>query len=242
MWIKICGIQSLDVAQAIAASGANAIGLNFYQPSVRCVGLSAAREIVAAAADWFVSDESDPKQLDGDGEKTELIGLFVNHSICEISTILCETGIRSIQLHGDESPEFLADLQLELSAASDPLNVYRAFRIDAQQGCEPLAMYLKRCSELGVNIAGCFVDSYIPGEYGGTGHTAPWDLLADQYDLQSWPRLILAGGLTPANVAEAIQVTAPFGVDVASGVEREKGVKDLGLVQDFIEHARQANR
>ena len=89
-----------------------------------------------------------------------------------------------------------------------------------------------------MSLDGCLVDSRVAGEYGGTGHTAPWDLLAGQYDSRRWPRLILAGGLTPDNVADAIRIVSPAGVDVASGVESSRGVKDLDLVASFVEAAR----
>jgi phosphoribosylanthranilate isomerase len=223
MWIKICGLKNVEDALAIAECGADAIGLNFYEPSVRCVDIQTARQIV--------------EHLNGQAEP---IGLFVNHSLEQIMDIVDATGIRSVQLHGDETPRFLASLQLAM-APDGPVNLYRAFRIDAQTGCQPMAAYLSECKERGVQLVGCLVDSFIPGEYGGTGHTAPWDLLAEQYDSGSWPPLIVAGGLTASNVSEAIRVTAPFGVDVASGVEVNKGVKDLGLVRDFIQRARQAN-
>ena len=138
-----------------------------------------------------------------------------------------------MQLHGDETPEFLA----ELKSRCPNLKMLRAFRV-GNEGCREVAEYLAECRKLGVCLAGCLIDSRVTGSYGGTGHTAPWDLLADQYDSARWPRLILAGGVTPDNVAEAIQVTAPYGVDVASGVESAKAVKDLELVKRFIAAAR----
>lgn len=218
MWIKICGIKDVATAQAVVAAGANAIGLNFYQPSVRCVEVSTATEIVAAV-----------------GSQVEPVGVFVNHALEEIIATCRATNLTSIQLHGDESPEFIATLQEHSPAeACGPLKTYRAFRVDRESGCVPISEYLAKCRELGVCLAGCLVDALIPGEYGGTGHTAPWDLLSEQYDSDRWPRLIVAGGLTPENVANAIQATAPFGIDVASGVESERGVKDLTLVRNFV--------
>jgi phosphoribosylanthranilate isomerase len=219
MWIKICGIKDIETASAVVARGADAIGLNFYKPSKRCVDVATAGKISAEFND-----------------QAELIGLFVNHALDEILETCESTGLSSIQLHGDETPAFIAELQNR----NPQLRCYRAFRVDRATISESISAYLSQCDELGVELVGCLVDSFIPGEYGGTGHTAPWDLLAEHYDSEAWPRLIVAGGLTPKNVAEAIRVTTASGVDVASGVESEPGTKDLELVQEFIRSARQA--
>ncbi len=218
MWVKICGIRDSATARSVCEAGADAIGLNFYSPSPRCVERAVAREI----AQEF-------------GESLEMIGLFVNHSLDEVLATVDECGLQTVQLHGDETPEFLA----ELAIRRPDLRLLRAFRID-ESGCGAIGEYLAECSRLNVKLAGCLVDSHVAGEYGGTGHTAPWDLLADQYDSARWPPLIVAGGLHPANVADAIRITRPFGVDVASGVESARGVKDLDLVREFIAAAKSA--
>ncbi len=218
MWVKVCGIRDVETAQRVCELGADAIGLNFFAPSPRCVDRAVAREIA--------------QQL---GDSVESIGLFVNHELNEVLSTIDECGLATVQIHGDETPEFLADL----TSQRPDLKLLRAFRVDAS-GCGRIAEYLADCARLNVNIAGCLVDSHVEGEYGGTGHTAPWGLLADQYDRDNWPPLIVAGGLTPANVADAIRVTQPFGVDTASGVESTRGVKDLDLVRDFIAAAKGA--
>lgn len=218
MWVKICGIRDPETAQSVCEAGADAIGLNFFAPSPRCVERAVAREI----AQEF-------------GEPLEIIGLFVNHSLDDVLATVDDCGLKTVQLHGDETPEFLA----ELSSRRPALRLLRAFRID-ESGCGVVAEYLTECRRLSVRLAGCLVDSHVAGEYGGTGHTAPWDLLADQYDAARWPPLIVAGGLHPANVAEAIRITRPFGVDVASGVESARGFKDLELVREFIAAAKSA--
>lgn len=219
MWVKICGIRDVETARCICELGADAIGLNFFAPSPRFVERAAAREITQAVAD-----------------SVEAVGLFVNHELHEVIETAAECGLKTVQLHGDEPPEFLA----ELMSRRPELRLLRAFRVD-ESGCGAVADYLAECQRLNVSLTGCLVDSHVTGEYGGTGHTAPWDLLADQYDAARWPRLIVAGGLNPGNVAEAIRVTRPFGVDVASGVESARGVKDLDLVREFIVAARSAS-
>lgn len=216
MWIKICGIRDEETAARIVTLQPDAIGLNFFATSPRCVDVDTASHIAASLP-----------------ESVEAVGLFVNHSLDEVVEITDRCGIPTAQLHGDESPAFLAELQ----SRRPELKLLRAFRV-GDDGCGEVAAHLAECRALEIRLAGCLIDARVEGTYGGTGHTAPWDLLADQYDSARWPRLIVAGGLSPNNVAEAIRITSPFGVDVASGVESEKAVKDLELVQRFIAAAR----
>lgn len=220
MWVKICGIRDVETAEHIVSLRPDAIGLNFFARSPRCVDRSVAAEISR-----FLP------------ESVESVGLFVNHELNDVRDTAEQCGLTMIQLHGDEPPEFLA----ELKACSSDVKILRAFRV-GDSGLAEVAEYLAECRKLGVCLAGCLIDARVDGDYGGTGHTAPWDLLSDQYDSDRWPRLILAGGLHPGNLATAIRVTSPFGVDVASGVESERGVKDLALVEGFIQAARQAEQ
>lgn len=220
VWVKICGIRDVATAEQVVAHEPDAIGLNFFTKSPRRVERSVAAEISGLL----------PASI-------ESVGLFVNHELNDVVDTAQQCGLTMIQLHGDESPEFLA----ELKGCSNGIEILRAFRVD-DRGLGKVADYLAECRKLDVCLAGCLIDSCVAGEYGGTGHTAPWDLLADQYDADRWPRLILAGGLHPGNLADAIRVTSPFGVDVASGVESARGVKDLTLVRDFIQAARQAGQ
>jgi phosphoribosylanthranilate isomerase len=219
MWVKICGIRDVATAEQVVSLNPDAVGLNFFAKSPRCVDREVAAEISARL----------PPEI-------ESVGLFVNHELNDVVDTAQQCGLTMIQLHGDEPPEFLA----ELKGCSDDLQILRALRVD-DRGLAEVAEYLAECRKLDVCLAGCLIDARVDGEYGGTGHTAPWDLLADQYDADRWPRLIVAGGLHPGNLADAIRVTRPFGVDVASGVESERGVKDLALVENFIQAARQAD-
>jgi len=218
MWVKICGIRDVETAEHTASLKPDAIGLNFFAKSPRCVVRSVATSI----------SECLPAEI-------EAVGLFVNHELHDVLDTVQQCGLTMVQLHGDEPPDFLA----ELKACSSDVRLLRAFRVD-DSGLAEVADYLAECRKLGICLAGCLIDARVQGEYGGTGHTAPWDLLADQYDSDRWPRLVVAGGLHPGNLADAIRVTRPYGVDVASGVESERGVKDLALIKDFIQAARQA--
>lgn len=219
MWVKICGIRDVETAGHIISLKPDAVGLNFFEKSPRCVDRAVASEISRLL----------PASI-------ESVGLFVNHELNDVLDTAQQCGLTMIQLHGDEPPEFLA----ELKGCISDVRILRAFRVD-DRGLADVADYLAECRKLNVCLAGCLIDARVDGEYGGTGHAAPWDLLADQYDAARWPRLIVAGGLHPGNLADAIRVTSPFGVDVASGVESERGVKDLTLVRDFIQAARQAD-
>jgi len=219
MWTKICGIRDVETAAQVAALQPDAIGLNFFARSPRYVDVTTASDIAATL----------PAAI-------ERIGLFVDHSIKEVLHVCEQCSISTVQLHGHETPQFLADLK---SARSD-LRLLRAFRVDARLGCSEISDFHAACQCRGITIDGCVIDSRVDGEYGGTGQTAPWDLLAVQYDSSRWPRLILAGGLTPENVAAAIGRTQPWGVDVASGVESTRGVKDIARVKHFIAAARAA--
>ena len=215
MWVKICGITNRDDACAIAEFGPDAIGLNFYEPSRRYVSPDQAREIVAALP-----------------EAVEPIGLFVNHPQAEIRRICKHCGLKMIQLHGDETAEFIVDLA--------EFKIIRALRIGGD-GLPRVADELATISTLGIRLSGCLIDAHVTGAYGGTGQTAPWSVLATEWNSNDWPPLILAGGLNPANVADAVREVHPWGVDVASGVEAQPGRQNLAKVRRFIQQARSAH-
>jgi phosphoribosylanthranilate isomerase len=217
MWIKICGIRDVETALTAAAAGADAIGLNFYDKSPRAVAPGVAANIVA--------------RLRGDSRRAvEPVGVFVNHSIEEISEICEECQLQTVQLHGDEPPEQLARL------ASD-YRVIRAFRVGAQE-IDAISEHLAACERLRAKPWACLVDGKTEGSFGGTGKMAPWETLRRVYRTAEWPPLVLAGGLTARNVAEAIRVIGPWGVDVASGVESSLACKDATMVREFIQNAR----
>jgi phosphoribosylanthranilate isomerase len=212
MWIKICGIRDVETALAVAACKPDAIGLNFYAGSPRVVTPTTAAEIVARL----------PAGI-------EPVGVFVNHSVEQIRDLSRETGLKVVQLHGDEPPETIAALA--------PLRVIRVFHFGAA-GLADAARYLDHCRQLGALPWACLVDSQVGDAYGGTGQTAPWDRLRAEYNRTDWPPLILAGGLRPENVAAAIEAVHPWGVDVASGVESTIACKDPARVRQFVEQCR----
>lgn len=199
----------------IAEAGADAIGLNFYDRSPRCVNVSVARQIV----DALPSDVTP-------------VGLFVNHTADEIRRIVSETGLTTVQLHGDEPTSLIAELA--------EFRIIRALRTDGD--FEPLATQLiQECNQTGATPWAWLVDARSPDAYGGTGEKVDWESLSPEHRPDEWPPLVLAGGLTPENVAEAVTMVQPWGIDVASGVESSPGVKDLELVEAFIHRARGAS-
>lgn len=215
--IKICGVKSVADAVAAADAGADAIGLNFYPGSRRFIEPQLARQIVDAV-----------------GDRAEMIGLFVN----EQASTICETchaaTLQIVQLHGDDSPEFG---KLLIEFGTSPVEIIRAhnFGPRAMKG-----IYASMFDATGQAADAVLVDATVSGQFGGTGHTIDWSQLVNYQDSIGKMPLILAGGLTPENVAEAIRTVRPHAVDVASGVESAPGKKDPVKMRDFVAAAREA--
>ena len=148
------------------------------------------------------------------------VGLFVNASEDKVRETIEKTGINTLQFHGDETPEFCSKFA--------PMKVIKAFRMQGANTLKTFSDY---------NVDAYLLDSFDPGTPGGTGMIFNWDLARQAKD-EGKP-IILAGGLDPENIAEAIHETWPYAVDVASGVESERGKKDIKLVRRFIETVRQ---
>ncbi len=222
MWVKVCGIRdpltATELTRLPVSERPDAIGLNFYPDSPRFVDRDVAAGIVA--------------ELDG---AIEPIGLFVNAAIEQVVAVQRELGLPRLQLHGDESPEFLA----ELGQACPEAVLIRAMRV-GEEGTGEISEYLQRCSDIDAIPDACLVDARVLGRYGGTGQSPPWSVLVEGYRFESWPPLVLAGGLEPGNVALAIETVRPFGVDVAGGVETSEGTKDIEAVGRFVRNARAA--
>ncbi len=213
--IKICGVTNADDARAAIGAGADALGINFYPSSKRFVDRNIAMQI--------------GEVVPSDATK---VGVFVNHSASEIRNVVESLRPAYIQLHGDEP----ATLLPELPAA---LKIIRAFRCGSA-GLAPLASYLDRCRANGRMPDAVLIDSDAAGAFGGTGRAADWSLITRDRTMLGDIPLILAGGLTPANVVSAIEAVRPNAVDVASGVERQTGQKDHDLIEQFIIAARSA--
>lgn len=207
--IKICGVVGPEDARVVADSGADAVGLNFYSRSLRCVTTTEAKAIAAAA----------PGLLK--------VGLFVNEQPQMIRGIAEVVGLDCLQLHGDESPELLELLS--------PWPVIKAFRIELSNR-EQVRGAARDWLDRGA--AGILLDAaQHPGEFGGGGQPADWLVAAELVECLNGP-VILAGGLNPDNIETAIEAVRPYGVDVASGVENAPGRKDLDACLRFAETAK----
>jgi len=146
------------------------------------------------------------------------VALFVDETPERIREVCALCGATTVQLHGDEWPRMVDRLH--------GLTVIKAFRVQTADDLKRLHRY---------NVAGFLLDTYVPGKLGGTGVSFRWEIAREA---KQYGPIIVAGGLTPDNVADAVRAAEPYGVDVATGVEREPGIKDAKLMQAFVEAAR----
>ncbi|MFO0773642.1 MAG: phosphoribosylanthranilate isomerase [Nitrospiraceae bacterium] len=149
------------------------------------------------------------------------VGVFVNETAQTVRSLLDDTGLMLAQLHGDESATYCEQLGRP---------ALKAFRLKDRSGFLALAEYRGRAG-----IRGFLVDAYSESAYGGTGQTIDWSLAAEVAKAMT---VLLAGGLTPENVGDAIRAVRPYGVDVSSGVEIAPGKKDHAKVRAFVDAVR----
>jgi phosphoribosylanthranilate isomerase len=146
------------------------------------------------------------------------VGVFVNEQPEHIENVITMVGIDVIQLHGEEPP----------GRSAFTRQVIKAVRVETLESLDPLINYRGEVSAF-------LLDTFTPGLFGGTGKIFNWDIALEA---KRYGRVILAGGLTPDNVSEAVRRVRPYGVDVSSGIEFEKGKKDFKKMQLFIERAK----
>ncbi len=213
MWVKICGTTNLEDATLAVDAGADAVGFVFG-PSRRQVTAEQVAEITPHLPD-----------------KVEKIGVFVDETHERIAEIVRVAGLTGIQLQGDEPPEAVAalrDLNLRM--------VVKVVWASAGIGTLPQRIAAHRPT-----VDSILLDSGSVTVRGGTGTRFDWiEVAAQLRRVQNGTRIVVAGGLNPSNVATAIATLHPWGVDVASGVEREPGRKDPEKVRAFIAAARKA--
>ncbi|HEV7801945.1 MAG TPA: phosphoribosylanthranilate isomerase [Burkholderiales bacterium] len=203
--VKICGVTRVEDGLSAAHHGAHAIGLVFYKPSPRYVEPDAAAAIVRALPPFVTP-----------------VGLFVDASAQEVSSISKRVGVQLIQFHGSETPAFCEQFDLpylkavRVRAGVDLLQYARDF-----QGARALLL-----------------DAFHEGLYGGTGATFDWALIPRSLPLP----IVLSGGLSPDNVNDAVRRVKPWAVDVSSGVEASKGIKDAAKIAAFISGVREVDR
>ncbi len=214
--IKICGIKTFTDAMTVVEAGVDIIGFNFYTQSPRYISPGDCMRLVVRLETALREEMS----------RITMMGVFVNAERQNMHAIFRDCHLDMIQLSGDEPPEVL-DLLGE-----------RSFKVLRPTSLAEFTDAVQRYPRRTMAPA-WMIDTYRPGEYGGTGQTADWDLL--RQIAQTAP-ILVAGGLNSSNVGEAIRRINPWGVDVASGVESVPGVKDPQKVRAFIQAVRAAEK
>lgn len=205
MRVKICGITQIEQGKAIVELGADSIGFICVPESPRYVSVDRLRAI----ADTLPSE-------------TVKVGVFANHGVTEIVAVVQQAHLSAIQLHGTESPEFCRQLR---QAIRPEIELIKAFRLKSAASLAETSTYLDCVDTL-------LLDAYHPQILGGTGHTINWQDLVQFKPAIPW---LLAGGLTPDNISDALSRLQPDGIDLSSGVERSPGDKDLAKVAQLFE-------
>ncbi len=200
--VKICGITRVEDALSVAMSGADAIGLVFFEKSPRHVSIEKAAQL-AAALPPFVT----------------VVGLFVNAPAAEVRAVLDAVSLDVLQFHGDEPPAFCEQFHKPYLKA-----------IRVKPGVD-----LLQCAADYHSAQALLLDAHVEGVPGGTGAVFDWTLIPESLPLP----LILSGGLDAENVAAAIAQVRPYAVDVSSGVEAGKGIKDAAKITRFMQEVRQ---
>jgi phosphoribosylanthranilate isomerase len=213
MIVKICGVTVVEDGIAALEAGADMLGFNFYPHSPRFVSPAACRTLVSA--------------LLAHGPPFVAVGVFVDCAPGEVRRLMQQCGLHLAQLSGDEPPADLCEI--------GPGRAFKAIHCSGALAAESARQYAVTPGETRPAL---LLDAAAgPGQYGGTGLSADWRVaagLAIDYPL------LLAGGLRPDNVADAVRTVRPWGVDVASGVESRPGRKDPARMRAFIEAARSA--
>jgi len=209
--IKLCGLTRPEDIRAAVAAGADAIGLVFYPPSPRHVSAEQAARLLKELPAFISS-----------------VGLFVNADLDQVRQVLATAPISMLQFHGDETPEQCAGIA---EAVGRPF--LRALRIRPETKSADLlesALHYRGASPL---FAGLLLDTWSDA-YGGTGKVFDWSLIPAEIAHQA----VLSGGLNVQNVTDAVRRIRPHAVDVSSGIEASKGVKDTALMQAFANAVR----
>ncbi len=205
--IKICGLtREEDVAAAVAA-GADAIGFVFYPKSPRYVTPARAAELIATLPPFVTP-----------------VGLFVNASAEEVAETVRVAPVALLQFHGDETAA-------QCAAAAQAVNrqFVRVFRVKPDTGASELLEYEAQCRSSSPLFAGLLFDTYVDA-YGGAGKVFDWSLIPKELA----HRAVLSGGLSVQNATGAVAQLRPYAVDVSSGVEAAKGIKDASLIAQFV--------
>jgi phosphoribosylanthranilate isomerase len=209
--VKICGITNFEDAVAATEAGADMLGFNFYRPSSRYIEPERAREII----DQIRGTDANSSM--------QMVGVFVDEPIESMTQIAKDLRLDALQLHGDESPEFCAEMK---SLVTDK-TIIKALRVNGSFDPQTGASYA---------VQAIMLDAFHEQLRGGTGRVIDWDIASTVRDLV--PRLFLSGGLSPENVGEAISRVQPFAVDACSSLESSPGRKDASRIREFVRAVR----
>lgn len=212
--IKICGLTRSEDVRAVAASGADAVGFVFYPASPRYVTAEVAAQLLQELPPFVVS-----------------VGLFVNASKVELQAVLEKAPIQLLQFHGDETAEQCHALA---SAVNRPF--IRAFRVKPDTCAQDLLECEKTYRAASSLFNGLLLDTFVDS-FGGSGKVFDWSLIPKELA----PLVVLSGGLNVQNATDAVRRVRPFAVDISSGVELSKGIKDMAKVRAFVEAVRLAD-
>jgi phosphoribosylanthranilate isomerase len=212
--IKICGLTRPEDLQGAVAAGADAVGFVFYADSPRYIAPAAAAALIAAVPPFVTTT-----------------GLLVNATLDEVKRILAIAPVAMLQFHGDETAEQCAAIAAEVNR---PFT--RALRVKPEMHAGDLLEYESEYRAASPLFAGLLLDTFVDS-YGGSGKVFDWSVIPANLA----PLVVLSGGLNAQNVTEAVTRVRPHAVDVSSGVEQGKGIKDVAKIRAFIEAVRKAD-
>ncbi|WP_267875295.1 phosphoribosylanthranilate isomerase [Massilia hydrophila] len=212
--IKICGITREEDLRAAVNAGADALGFVFYPKSPRYVTPQQAADLCQALPPYVSA-----------------VALFVNATLDEVRAVAAAAPLALIQFHGDETVEACATL-----AAAVQRPFVKAFRVRPDTSPDELLEYERRYRAASPWFSGLLLDTWVDA-YGGAGKAFDWSLVPKELA----PRVVLSGGLNVQNATDAVLRVRPFAVDVSSGVEAQKGIKDARRIDDFIKAVRAAD-
>jgi len=212
--IKICGLTREQDVQAAIAAGADALGFVFYPKSPRYVTPQQAARLLATVPPFITT-----------------VGLFVNAEPQQLADIIAEAPVSLLQFHGDETAAHSAALAQRVNRP-----FIQAMRVGTAHVPADLLEYAQAYRSGSRLFAGLLLDTLVEG-YGGSGKVFDWSLIPKELA----PQVVLSGGLSVHNATDAVKRVRPFAVDISSGVEQEKGIKDAAKIRAFIDAVRQAD-
>ena len=213
--IKICGLTRAEDVQAAVDAGADALGFVFYPASPRALSAEAAAELMAALPPFV-----------------QTVGLFVNATPEQVAAAMAIAPVSLLQFHGDESAAYCAAVA---ERANRPF--LRAFRVRPDTTANDLLEYDTVMRTASRKFSALLLDTYVDS-FGGSGKVFDWSLIPEKLA----PRVVLSGGLSVQNATDAVRRVRPWAVDVSSGVELAKGLKDHAKMRHFVQAVRMADQ